>query len=494
MSPAADEPTLSLPEAATMVGRYRLVKFLGSGGFGDVHLAFDTVLKREVALKLLRARGGVDSERLTRRAIREARAAAGTSHANAVVVYDTGEAEGQPFIAMELVSGESLSALIEAHRGTLAERVRWIRDLAAALAAAHGAGLVHRDVKPSNVKVRADGTVKLIDFGIAAQTVEEERDAPWSVATQGAELMGTPTYMAPEALAGAQPDPRSDQFAWGLVAYEVVSGKHARASTADARSRFDAYAVPLPLCEVRRDVPVSLSNIVGRALALPPQDRFETMADVVEGLSRWLDAWATESRGSSPANTPARRRDPTEARDYSPEEADAILGRASDKVGQDAQRIDHESLIEAAGEAGIPREAVEAAAEEIRRGVSLPEKKPANRSRVFLSVSIVAVAVFSVGALVFWIRGGTGSVDPPDAGTTVGKPNEPPLRTKLPAGTYPRSCKPCSVSAKEDLLSCACKKVDGSVIPAVLRDLDRCTKEITNCNGSLICGGCSDGP
>jgi len=360
---------LALPrllEVGSSLGRYRIRQFLGSGGYGDVYLAFDTVLKREVALKLPRGRGEDQAGQLTRRTMREARAAAGTRHANTVVIYDVGEIEGQPFIAMEVVEGETLRDLVERRDAPLSRRVRWIRDLAAALAAAHKAGFVHRDVKPGNVKVQEDDTLKLLDFGVAAQTLDRD-EPPWSVATQDGFAPGTPLYMAPEALAGAPPTPASDQYAWGLVAYEVLSGQHPRKPSGRLRV-WDAYANPPPLERVVPEVPPAVSRIVAKSLSLSLGDRFESMAAVVDALSEpGLEDSGTVTMPTPRPSDAVSTRDEHSSDKYSREEMERILERAIERSATAPPRdIDHATVVEAAGEVGVPKEAVDAAASELR--------------------------------------------------------------------------------------------------------------------------------
>ncbi|MFT3766397.1 MAG: serine/threonine-protein kinase [Minicystis sp.] len=212
------------------LGRYRVQAKLGEGGMGVVYDAKDEVLGRHVALKVVSGVLQGDGERRLRFA-REARAAAAFTHPNAVAIFDAGEIDGVAFIAMELVEGRSLRSFVGAADVGVADRIRWLADVARALAAAHRLGIIHRDIKPDNVMVRNDGQAKVLDFGVAGFT---EPDAgalaatldvtPARLTTDGVRL-GTPLYMAPEQLQGNPLDARADQFSWGVVAYELLSGR-----------------------------------------------------------------------------------------------------------------------------------------------------------------------------------------------------------------------------------------------------------------------------
>src|SRR5262249_19277625 len=200
-------------------GRYELGAILGSGGMGTVHDGTDRRLERAVAVKVLRA-DLAQQARARRRFETEARAAARLAHPNVVTVFDSGEDDGIPYLVMERLPGRTLGD--ELTGGALpVERVREAgREVLGALAAAHDAGILHRDIKPGNVLLTADGHVKVSDFGIA-KTVDD------GDATQTAELVATVRYLAPERLRGAPATPRSDLYAVGVVLYEALSGRRA---------------------------------------------------------------------------------------------------------------------------------------------------------------------------------------------------------------------------------------------------------------------------
>jgi serine/threonine-protein kinase len=219
-------------KAGDRVDRYVVVGPLGSGGMGDVYRARDTRLNRLIALKVLLPRDGEstgsDGISLGARMLREAHAVAALEHPNVVAVYDVGEVAWGgatlTYIAMELIQGVPLRAHVGDTSIPIGARVRWLVEVARALAAAHKAGIVHRDVKPENVMVRADGVAKVLDFGIAKRAVTPTDTTIRTETAQGVRI-GTPYYMAPEHMRGEPIDARADEFAWGVMAYELLCGK-----------------------------------------------------------------------------------------------------------------------------------------------------------------------------------------------------------------------------------------------------------------------------
>jgi serine/threonine-protein kinase len=302
--------------------RYVIEDVLGQGGMGVVYRARDPKLHRSVALKVLAPRReGASSESEAEgaaRLLREARAAAALDHPNAVAIFDVGEVEGAPFIAMELVEGSSLRAHVGDASATLAQRVGWLVDVAKALHAAHERGLVHRDVKPENVMVRRDGVAKVLDFGIARRARAESTAAADAAAlptiTGEGIVVGTPLYMAPEQLRGEKLDGRADQFAWGSMGYELLAGKLPWRDAGDGMAIVAAITSkdPPPLDQVAPSVPPAVARVVERALAKDPSDRFESMRAASDalvaaaGISRADPAFApTET--APPAAARARR-------------------------------------------------------------------------------------------------------------------------------------------------------------------------------------------
>ncbi|MBX3227900.1 MAG: serine/threonine protein kinase [Labilithrix sp.] len=282
---------MGLSEGAKLE-RYEIVRLVGRGGMGEVYHAIDTRLRRPVALKVLRndtdqswetGTGGVA------RLMREAQAAAALNHPNSVAIYELGEADGVHFIAMELVSGESLRSHTKNPLTTLETKVGWLVDAARALWAAHRAGIIHRDIKPANIMVSDEGTVKVLDFGLAKPLPEGAQSAPnpHSFQTNFGQVLGTPRYMAPEQLVGETPDGRSDQFQFGLTAYELLSGEYAGGPL---------VLEVMPLHKMKPEIPIELSDVVMRMLKQERQERFATMDEVAQALARCLPLVAPQEK------------------------------------------------------------------------------------------------------------------------------------------------------------------------------------------------------
>jgi ABC-type branched-subunit amino acid transport system substrate-binding protein len=278
------------------VDRYTIVCALGAGAMGEVYRATDAKLGRAVALKVLRAEGAVpgsggDTASAARRMLREARAVAALEHPNVVAIYDVGEladdARGPTtFLAMELVNGATLRAVARDPSVPLETKVKWLADVARALAAAHRAGIVHRDVKPDNVMVREDGVVKVLDFGIAKRTAPPPGASQLhETVTKEGIVIGTPYYMAPEQMRGQPLDGRADQFSWGVVAYELVTGARPW-SEGDALQLVAQVLSHVPEPASARDprVPENVSRTIERALEKRPEDRFASMDEIVEAI------------------------------------------------------------------------------------------------------------------------------------------------------------------------------------------------------------------
>ena len=218
-------------EGESCLGRYELRHRLGAGGMGEVYRAWDPLLQRSVAIKVI---GQLvrDQAQMLERFAQEARAASALNHPNIVTVYDLGQHKEHPFIVMELVEGKTLQDRL-AEPFSVEQIVGVSSQIAAGLAAAHEAGIVHRDLKPGNILIDRHGNVHILDFGVAAfreRQLEEEGESvegePTELMTSpGGRIVGTVGYMAPEALRGERVDHRADQFAFGVVMYEMATGK-----------------------------------------------------------------------------------------------------------------------------------------------------------------------------------------------------------------------------------------------------------------------------
>jgi eukaryotic-like serine/threonine-protein kinase len=265
---------------------YTLERELGGGGMSRVFLAEETALSRRVVVKVLAPEllEGLSAERFAR----EVRLAARLQHPNIVPVLAAGDASSLPYYTMPYVDGESLRARLE-HRGALSavEAIAILRDLARALAYAHEQGVVHRDVKPENVLLSGD-TAVVTDFGIA-KAVDAARVGPSSTSlTQLGMAVGTPAYMAPEQAVGeANVDHRADLYAWGVVAYEMLAGRHPFANRKSAQALFAAHLVetPTPLDTVCVGLPVGLAPLVMGCLAKDPAHRPLSARELVDALA-----------------------------------------------------------------------------------------------------------------------------------------------------------------------------------------------------------------
>lgn len=305
------------------LGPYEIRGLLGEGGMGHVYRAFDPRLERTVALKVilvpaspppseLAAPSSYDTPDFSQRLLREARAVASLSHPNVVGIYDVGESSGCLYLAMEYVVGSTLRSLVGQDEVPLARKVRWLVDVARALEAAHRAGLVHRDVKPENVMVRDDGVVKVLDFGIARRTLAADTDDQRAIDTvtgQGS-IAGTPVYMAPEQIKGEPVDARSDQFAFGVLAYELLCGERPWPSSGDILSVVAKILTePAPLDRLRTRAPSALVEVIGRCLEKDPRARFASMqlvADALEPFATTSSDGAPRVRVTSPVSRDAQ--------------------------------------------------------------------------------------------------------------------------------------------------------------------------------------------
>ena len=251
------------------LNKFELHQLIGEGAMGVVWKAYDTILRRYVALKLLGSTF-VKTPEMRERFLREARAAGALQHPNIVTVYDLGEAEGQLFIAMELVEGTDLSDLIAARDPLALERkLDIVIEVLQGLSYAHDRGVIHRDIKPSNVRVASDGRVKIMDFGIARLQSAE--------ATGSGSIIGTPTYMAPEQITNGAITPATDVFAVGCLLYELLTYEKPFEGESVHGVLYQVLTTdPRPLRTVAPSIPASLERVVIRAMAKAPQDRYET--------------------------------------------------------------------------------------------------------------------------------------------------------------------------------------------------------------------------
>jgi eukaryotic-like serine/threonine-protein kinase len=274
-----------------IVGRYELEELVGEGGMSSVYRAYDTVLERRVAIKVLHEHFSRDPE-YVERFRREARAIARLAHPNVVTVIDRGEWEGRQLIVFEHVAGENLKAVIE-REGPLPvdTAVRLACQIGRALTFAHQLGIVHRDVKPHNVLVDASGTAKVTDFGIARSLDMDE------ALTATGTVLGTGQYLSPEQANGERGDERSDQYSLGVVAYELLTGEPPYTGDSLMAVAMRHVRDPVPSVGDRRpDVPERVDAIVAKAMAKRPEDRFASMGALTAALESCVKEPSDEAR------------------------------------------------------------------------------------------------------------------------------------------------------------------------------------------------------
>ncbi len=276
------------------VSHYRILEQLGEGGMGVVYLAEDTVLGRRVAIKTLHSRVGRDVQ-FRGRFLREARAVSMLSHPHIATIYDYGETkDGEPYIVMELIKGETLADLILTEKLTVARAIDIIKQVAAALAEAHHHGIIHRDIKPTNVAINERGHVKVLDFGLAKQVApnensvtDPEQQTLLVTHTREGVIVGTPLYLSPEQAMGNEVDARSDLFSLGGLLYECIAGKPPffGKSTADICAKV-LRDDPPPPSSLNRAVPRDLDLVTLKCLAKEPKERYQSADDFLAALER----------------------------------------------------------------------------------------------------------------------------------------------------------------------------------------------------------------
>jgi eukaryotic-like serine/threonine-protein kinase len=295
----------------TRLGPYEIVAPLGAGGMGEVYRAHDSRLGREVAVKVLPTSFAADAERL-RRFEQEARATGALNHPNILGVYDIGSHEGAPYVVSELLDGDTLRTRIGDSPLPHRKAIDYASQIAKGLAAAHDKGIVHRDLKPDNVFVTRDGRVKILDFGLAKMTQEgvmveaETGFAHPAPQTSAGTVLGTVGYMSPEQVRGQKVDHRSDIFSFGVVLYEMLTGRRAfqgdsAVETMNAILKED----PAPAADQGQPLPPALDRIVLHCLEKNPEERFQSARDIafdIEALS------GLSSQTGLEAPSPGRRR------------------------------------------------------------------------------------------------------------------------------------------------------------------------------------------
>jgi Tol biopolymer transport system component/DNA-binding winged helix-turn-helix (wHTH) protein len=295
--PQTEPPTPAVDPGAEAESHFRILRTLGEGAMGKVCLAEDLKLGRRVALKFLADDSGTASPALLERFRREARAAAALSHPNICTVYGVEEHQGQPVIVMEFVDGETLAARLERGALKLDQALALAIQIAAALAEAHGKGVVHRDLKPANIMIGKSGA-KVLDFGLAKIERRVAGEEQTRTMTAEGSILGTVQYMSPEQAQGKEVDARSDIFSFGLVLYEMIAGKPAFEGSNPASIIAAILEREAPALE-----PEGLNRVVRACLAKDPADRFQTARDLQRALE-----WSAPGDGAKALPVKRNRR------------------------------------------------------------------------------------------------------------------------------------------------------------------------------------------
>jgi serine/threonine protein kinase/Tol biopolymer transport system component len=299
--------------ANTTLSHYRIVSKIGTGGMGEVYRALDTRLDREVAIKVLPTAFAQDVDRL-RRFEQEARATSSLNHPNILTVHDIGTHEGAPYIVAELLEGEELRDRLNAGPLPVKRALDYAQQVAAGLAAAHEKGIVHRDLKPENLFVTKDGRVKILDFGLAKLRPQRSEPSGSDIATQkqiteAGTVMGTVGYMSPEQVRGQVADHRSDIFSFGVILYEMLTGRRAflRESMAETMTAI-LKEEPEEVTEANSQVPPQLVRVVKTCLAKKPDERFQAAHDLKLQL-QWIAEGGSQAELSVPGTTRHKTRE-----------------------------------------------------------------------------------------------------------------------------------------------------------------------------------------
>lgn len=303
------------------IGAYKVEREIGRGGMGEVYLARDTRLDRPVAIKLLPASFSHDADRV-RRFLLEARAASLLNHPNIVTIHEVAEFEGLRFIVSEFIEGKTLRELMKTTEIKLEQALDILTQTASALGAAHNAGIVHRDIKPENIMVRPDGYVKVLDFGLAKLTEQEQEPAdsqqrtttvnPSDASTKTGTVMGTVKYMSPEQARGQKVDHRTDIFSLGVVLYEAITGRAPFVGETPSHTIVQILErEPPPIYEYVANAPAELQMVVSNALRKQREDRYHTVGEMLaelQEIKHELQAQARQARALSASGSDEKAR------------------------------------------------------------------------------------------------------------------------------------------------------------------------------------------
>jgi eukaryotic-like serine/threonine-protein kinase len=289
-----------------IIGPYMIQNPIGEGGMGIVYLARHTALGRKVALKVLPGEHARDQLALDR-FLREARSAAALDHPNIIRLYDIGQGAGIHYLVMEYVDGTNVQAMLtKTGHLSYVQAARYAAQAASALEHAHQKGLVHRDVKPGNLMVTKDGTVKILDMGLT-RSVRNEQDNLTGLLNQS-QVTGTPDFMSPEQLLGEPVDARSDVYSLGATLYALLTGRPPFTGTTTQKMAQHQMRDPAELVHTLREkAPLKMADVVVKMMAKRKEDRYQSAKEVVKALKPWLTAPADGNAARAPASAPPTR-------------------------------------------------------------------------------------------------------------------------------------------------------------------------------------------
>jgi len=395
-------------QPGTPIGRYEIQRKLGRGGMGTVYVAHDPVLGRMVAIKVFLS--DLDLADARDRFAREARAAAALNHSNIVTIHDFGDLESQPYIVMEYVQGETLAEVIRRKAPVaLGEKLRWIEELCAGVASAHRLGVIHRDIKPTNLMIDRTGRLKILDFGIAKML--------GTLGANATAAIGTPGYMAPEQIVGQTIDQRSDLFSIGVVTYELLGYKEAfSGETIHAITHRIINDEPVPLSQLLPDAHPELIALVEKGLKKNPADRFpdaEALRSAIARVRRYLESDPGWDAAGAPTLIPTPGTSIRPGTGSARKQAPNVVSVAELTPPPDPRRTDREAIarrraiqVEAALESGrmlLQQGDLEQAMDACEQALTLDDS---NALALELEVAIkTAMAKRRAGALLLDARG-----------------------------------------------------------------------------------------
>lgn len=420
----------------TQVGRYQIIEELGRGAMGIVYRGFDPMIGRTVAIKTVQLDAG-DPE-LLKRFRREAQSAGVLSHPNIVTVYDAGEDQGLFYIAMELVEGETLQKMLLRGPIPVEQAIPLVEQIAAALDHAHGHNIVHRDVKPANIVV-SGAQVKVMDFGIAKLT--------GSTMTSTGQVLGTPSYMSPEAVKGLSVDGRSDIFSLGVILYEMLTGMKPFAGDNVTTVIYKIIGEqPEPPCSVRQSLDTGLNYVVLKALAKNPIERYQNCAELAadarnhaayRARGREITQAAASQGGANMANGNARAIGAGPLKGQAAPEAHATVTAVAAAGSTPVDAADSRTMLANRAPLAAPPAVVTGGAAAAAPPLA-PAQRPRGQRRVWMAgVTAGIVVVAGVGGGLFWKARRAAAPQPPAMVQQAAPAAVPALVQQAPPATVP---------------------------------------------------------